>query len=135
MTGGKRIHLSAFDMACAGHQSPGLWRHPLDQSHRYKDLRYWTDLAKTLERGCFDSLFLGDMPGVYDVYRSTAEAAIRNGAQVPVNDPMLAVSAMAAVTEHLGFGIAVSPAYEQPYLVARKFSTLDHLTHGRSGWR
>jgi FMN-dependent oxidoreductase (nitrilotriacetate monooxygenase family) len=129
-----QLHLSAFDMACAGHQSPGLWRHPEDQSHRYTDLRYWTGLARTLERGCFDSLFLGDALGVHDVYRSSAEAALRNGAQVPVNDPMLAVSAMAAVTEHLGFAVTVSPGYEQPYALARKFSTLDHLTGGRVGW-
>jgi FMN-dependent oxidoreductase (nitrilotriacetate monooxygenase family) len=134
MSDGKRIHLSAFDMACVGHQSPGLWRHPADRSHRYKDLGYWTDLARTLERGRFDTLFVADVLGVADVYRSTTEAAIRNGLQVPVNDPMLAVSAMAAVTEHLGFAIAVSSAYEQPYSFARKFSTLDHLTKGRAGW-
>lgn len=130
----RQIHLSAFDMACVGHQSPGLWRHPGDQSHRYKDLEYWTDLARTLEQGCFDSLVVADVLGVYDVYRSSPEAAIRNGAQVPVNDPMLAVSAMAAVTRHLGFGVTVSSTYEQPYSLARKFSTLDHLTKGRIGW-
>jgi long-chain alkane monooxygenase len=128
------IHLNAFDMTCVGHQSPGLWRHPDDQSYRYKDLEYWTGLAALLERGFFDSLFIADVLGVYDVYRGNAEAAVIDAAQVPVNDPMLAVSAMAAVTSHLGFGITVSSTYEQPYTLARKFSTLDHLSKGRVGW-
>ncbi len=128
------IHLNAFDMTCVGHQSPGLWRHPDDQSYRYKDLEYWTGLAQVLERGFFDSLFIADVLGVYDVYQGSAEAAIIDAAQIPVNDPMLAVSAMAAVTSHLGFGITVSSSYEQPYALARKFGTLDHLTKGRVGW-
>lgn len=46
-----RILLNAFDMSCFGHQSPGLWKHADDQGHRYKDLDYWTELAKLLERG------------------------------------------------------------------------------------
>ena len=43
------IRLNAFDMNCVGHQSPGLWAHPRDRSDTYKDLGYWTALAKTLE--------------------------------------------------------------------------------------
>jgi FMN-dependent oxidoreductase (nitrilotriacetate monooxygenase family) len=54
--------------------------------------------------------------------------------QTPVTDPLLAVSAMAAATKRLGFGVTVSTTYESPYLLARKFSTLDHLTGGRIGW-
>jgi FMN-dependent oxidoreductase (nitrilotriacetate monooxygenase family) len=130
----RRIHLNAFDMTCAGHQSPGLWRHPEDQSHRYRDLRYWTDLAQLLERGGFTSLFIADVLGIYDVYRGGPETAIRDGAQVPVGDPTLAVPAMAAVTEHLGFGVTVSLTYEKPYAFARRFATLDHYTEGRIAW-
>jgi long-chain alkane monooxygenase len=133
-TTGKAIHLNAFDMSCAGHQSPGLWRHPDDQSHRYGDLEYWTNLARLLELGGFDSLFIADVIGVYDVYQSDVEPAITDGAQIPVTDPLLSVSAMAAVTEHLGFGVTVSSTYEKPYALARKFSTLDHLTKGRIAW-
>src|SRR6201995_5513592 len=54
------IRFNAFDMNCVAHQSPGLWRHPEDQSWRYKDLTYWTELAKLLERGRFDGLFIAD---------------------------------------------------------------------------
>ncbi|MBN9757101.1 flavin-dependent oxidoreductase [Pseudonocardia sp. Ae406_Ps2] len=130
----RRIHLNAFDMTCAGHQSPGLWRHPQDRSHTFHDLRYWTELAQLLERGGFTSLFIADVVGLYDVYRDGPEPAIRDGVQVPVGDPTLAVSAMAAVTERLGFGITVSLTYEKPYALARRFSTLDHYTRGRVAW-
>lgn len=130
----RQIHLNAFDMTCVGHQAPGLWRHPDDQSHRYTDLRYWTDLARLLERGRFDSLFIADVLGVYDVYQDGPESALRNGTQVPVGDPLMAVSAMAAVTEHLGFGVTVSLTYEKPYAFARSLSTLDHYSNGRVGW-
>ena len=130
----RHIRFNAFDMNCVAHQSPGLWRHPNDQSQRYTDLSYWTELAKLLERGKFDGLFIADVLGTYDVYGGSNEAALRNGAQVPVSDPLLLVSAMAAVTENLGFGITAGTAYEHPYPFARRLSTLDHLTKGRVGW-
>ena len=68
------------------------------------------------------------------MFGGDATAALTRAVQTPVTDPLLAVSAMAAATEHLGFGITVSTTYESPYLLARKFSTLDHLTGGRIGW-
>ncbi|GAB2686320.1 LLM class flavin-dependent oxidoreductase [Nocardia thraciensis] len=129
-----RIYLNAFDMACVGHQSAGLWRHPDDQGHRYRKLGYWTELARTLEAGGFDALFLADVLGVYDVYGGSRDAAVADAAQFPVNDPAMAVSAMAAVTETLGFGLTLSLTYEQPYALARRISTLDHLTDGRVAW-
>ncbi|GAB3572947.1 LLM class flavin-dependent oxidoreductase [Leifsonia lichenia] len=130
----RQIRFNAFDMNCVAHQSSGMWRHPDDQAWRYKDLTYWTELAKLLERGAFDGIFIADVLGTYDVYGGSNEAAIRHGAQVPVNDPVLLVSAMALVTEHLGFGITAGTAYEHPYPFARRMSTLDHLTNGRIGW-
>lgn len=130
----KRIFLNAFDMNTPGHQSPGLWTHPDDQSHRYKDSTYWTELAKTLENGRFDAVFIADVLGTYDVYGESRDAAVRNGVQSPVNDPFLIVPYMAAVTKHLGFGITASVTHEHPYTFARKISTLDHLTNGRIGW-
>ena len=62
----------------------------------YNDLQTWIDLAKLLERGKFDALFLADVIGVYDVFNGGRAAAISQAAQVPVNDPMLLVPAMAA---------------------------------------
>lgn len=130
----RQIRLNAFAMNCVAHQSPGLWTHPRDRSSEYNKLSYWTDLAKTLERGRFDGLFLADVLGVYDVYGGNPDAALRNAAQVPVNDPLLLVSAMAAVTENLGFGVTCTLSYEPPYPFARRMTTLDHLTDGRIGW-
>lgn len=130
----KQIKLNAFDMACVGHIQQGMWRHPRDQATQYNTLDYWIRLARTLERGLFDGLFLADVLGVYDVYGGSPDAAIREAAQVPLLDPLLLVPAMAAATEHLGFGITCNLAYEAPYLFARRMSTLDHLTKGRAGW-
>ncbi|MFI5781272.1 LLM class flavin-dependent oxidoreductase [Nocardia sp. NPDC051570] len=130
----RRIHFNAFDMNCVAHQSPGLWRHPEDRSHRYKELSYWTELAKLLERGRFDGIFIADVLGTYDVYGGNDLAALRQGAQIPVSDPLLLVTAMAAATTHLGFGITTGTGFEHPYPFARRLSTLDHLTGGRIGW-
>ena len=130
----RQIRFNAFDMNCVAHQSSGLWRHPDDRSASYTDLGYWTELAKLLEKGRFDGIFLADVLGTYDVYGGSNEAAIRNGAQIPVADPLLVIPAMAYVTEHLGFGVTAGTAYEHPYPFARRMSTLDHLTKGRVGW-
>src|SRR6266481_1652240 len=130
----KQIRLNAFDMNCVGHQSPGLWTHPRDRADRYNTLDYWVELAKLLERGKFDALFLADVLGVYDVYCGSPDAAIANAVQVPVNDPLLLIPAMAYVTRNLGFGVTCAVSYEHPYTLARRFSTLDHLTGGRIGW-
>ena len=65
----KQILLNAFNMNCVGHINHGLWTHPRDTSTQYKTLEYWTDLAKLLERGLFDGLFLADIVGVDDVYQ------------------------------------------------------------------
>ncbi|KYG58543.1 LLM class flavin-dependent oxidoreductase [Planococcus maritimus] len=131
----KRIYLNAFEMVCAGaHQSPGLWLHEDDRSHTYKDSEYWIELAKLLEKGKFDAVFLADVLGTYDVYGGTRDAALRNAVQTPVNDPLLVVPLMSSVTEHLSFGVTASVSHEHPYTFARRMSTLDHLTKGRIGW-
>ncbi|MFT4235018.1 MAG: LLM class flavin-dependent oxidoreductase [Microbacterium sp.] len=131
---GARIILNAFDMTCVTHQAPGLWRHPANRADEYNTLEYWIELAKLLERGGFDALFIADVLGVYDIYRDSVAPALVDAAQVPVGDPLMQVSAMAAATTHLGFGITVASTYSQPYELARTFSTLDHFTRGRIGW-
>ncbi|CAN7343613.1 LLM class flavin-dependent oxidoreductase [Variovorax paradoxus] len=130
----KEILLNAFNMNCVGHINHGLWTHPRDHSLEYNTLEHWTGIARTLERGLFDGLFIADIVGVYDVYQHNIDVTLRESIQLPVNDPLMLVSAMAAATRHLGFGVTVNLTYEQPYLLARRFSTLDHLTRGRIGW-
>lgn len=129
-----RIILNAFDMSCVTHQAPGLWRHPENRADEYNSLDYWISLARLLEEGTFDALFLADVVGIYDVYRHSAAPALIDSAQVPVGDPLLQIPAMAAATEHLGFGVTVALTYELPYSLARTFTTLDHFTRGRIGW-
>lgn len=130
----KPIILNGFNMNSVGHINHGLWTHPRDISEQYNTLEYWQDLARELERGLFDALFIADIVGVYDTYQHSTSLTLRESVQLPVNDPMLVVPAMAAATRHLGFGVTVNLCYEQPYLLARRFSTLDHLTRGRIGW-
>jgi FMN-dependent oxidoreductase (nitrilotriacetate monooxygenase family) len=134
MAAKKKILLNAFNMNCVGHINHGLWTHPRDDSTRYRSLGYWTDLARLLERGLFDGIFLADIVGVYDVYQQSVDLTLRESVQLPVNDPLLLVPAMAGVTRHLGFGVTSNLSYEPPYLFARRMSTLDHLTDGRAGW-
>ncbi len=130
----RQIRLNAFEMACVGHIQQGMWQHPSDQSARYDTLPYWTELAQLLERGLFDGLFMADVLGVYDVYGGSPDAALREAVQVPLLDPLMLVPAMAAVTQHLAFGVTVNLAYEQPFTFARRMATLDQLTTGRMGW-
>ena len=130
----REIRLNAFDMACVGHIQHGMWTHPRDTSAQYNTLDHWLGLARLLERGLFDGLFLADVLGVYDVLDGSPDAALRSAAQVPLLDPAVLVPAMAAVTTHLGFGITANLSYEAPYLFARRMSSLDHVTAGRIGW-
>jgi FMN-dependent oxidoreductase (nitrilotriacetate monooxygenase family) len=130
----RQIRLNAFDMATPGHIQQGLWRHPRDRSRDYTKLGYWTELARLLERGLFDGLFLADVLGVCDVHGGAPDAALRGGVQIPLLDPWCLVPAMAAVTEHLAFAVTGNLAYEPPYLFARRLSSLDHLTQGRIAW-
>lgn len=130
----KRFILYAFMMGTSGHQSPGLWTHPADRSKYHNRLSYWTDHAKLLEAAHFDGIFLADVLGGYDVYTKSLDPALASGAQFPVIDPLLLISAMAAATTNLSFGITATTSYVHPYELARRFSTLDHLTNGRVGW-
>jgi len=134
MTEPKRLILNLFEMNTVSHITHGLWTLPGNQRHRFNDLDYWTELAQILEGGSFDGIFLADVVGAYDVFRGGPETAIREGLQIPSNDPLLVIPAMAAVTKQLGFGVTFSTSYEPPFSFARRLSTLDHLTKGRIGW-
>lgn len=80
-------------------------------------------------------MFIADVLGGYDVYDNTLSHAVKSGAQWPVNEPLSLVPAMAAATESIGFGCTISTSYEQPYHLARRLSTVDHLTGGRQVFR
>ena len=130
----KQISFNLFEMNTVGHISHGLWVHPSNTRHRFNDLDFWVEEAKLLEEGLFDAVFLADVIGTYDGYRGGPETALREGVQIPSNDPLLVIPAMAAVTKNLGFAATFSTTYEPPFAFARRASTLDHLTKGRFGW-
>ena len=130
MTDG-RLRLNLFTMNAVEHVSTGLWRQPGDRSVEYTDLEYWTDVARTAERGGFDAVFFADVRGIYDVYGDDRDIAIERAVQTPANDPQFVVPAMADATTRLGFAVTRSTTYTHPYRLAREFSTLDHVTDGR----
>jgi len=130
----RRMLLNAFTMNCVSHLQQGLWVRDESRQVEYASLDPWLDLAQICEAGCFDAIFLADVTGVYDIYKGSGDTSFREGMQVPVNDPMLLVPAMATVTENLGFAFTSSIYQAHPFTFARQLSTLDHLTNGRVGW-
>ena len=128
------MKLFALKQSTVGHNGIGLWAHPASRAREYRTMGYHLDLARLLENGGFDGVFFADVLGVLDLYGGSMDAALRDGVQVPEDDPLLAISAMAAVTSRLTFAVTASTSYEQPYTFARKMTTLDHLTNGRIGW-
>lgn len=131
----KHMHLSAFTQASICHHSKGQWKHPLDRSSNgYRNINYWVELARTLERGCFDNVFFADVHGTYDVFKGSRETGVKHAVQIPGIDPTVIIPAMAHATTHLGFACTYSTTYFPPYHTAKLFSTLDHLSNGRVAW-
>ncbi|RCK54348.1 Dimethyl-sulfide monooxygenase [Candida viswanathii] len=132
----KHLILNAFDMMCPSLQTVGLWKHPEDNSRNYNTIEYWTYLARLLEKGKFNALFIADVLSGYDVYQGprNISAVARAGAQFPIDDPHAVIPVMAAVTKNLSFAVTSSTISEAPYHFARRLATLDHLTKGRVGW-
>ncbi|PQE07414.1 xenobiotic compound family protein [Rutstroemia sp. NJR-2017a WRK4] len=132
----KQLIINAFAMQAPGHLNPGLFKYPKDQGSQYKNIQSWIELAKKLEKAKFHAIFFADVLGGYDVYKGPAnlDPTIPAASQFPINDPLYSVPAMAAATESIGFGVTASTTYEAPYLLARRFSTVDHLSNGRVAW-
>jgi FMN-dependent oxidoreductase (nitrilotriacetate monooxygenase family) len=130
----KPVLIGAFEINGPNLTSQGLWAHPEHHSVRYKDIRYWIDLAQRLDRGGFDFLFFADSYGYPDFDGQTPAVAFEQGAEIPKNDPMLLIPALAALTDQLNFAVTASTTYEAPFANARRFATLDHITQGRIAW-
>ncbi|MFJ6938723.1 LLM class flavin-dependent oxidoreductase [Streptomyces sp. NPDC101132] len=119
----RQLHLNAFLMNAGHHDA--AWRHPRTQPERVTDLRYFQELARTAERGLLDSVFLADGVALWGKVRHNALGGF---------EPLTLLSALAAVTEHVGLIATVSTTFNEPYHTARKFASLDHLSGGRAGW-
>ncbi|MFD8543174.1 LLM class flavin-dependent oxidoreductase [Streptomyces sp. NPDC059649] len=117
------LHLNAFLMNAGHHDA--AWRHPRTQPERVTDLRYFQQLAQTAERGRLDSIFFADGLALWGKVRHNALGGF---------EPLTLLSALAAVTEHIGLIATVSTTFNEPFHTARKFASLDHLSGGRAGW-
>jgi len=106
------------------------WRYPgayPDANFNFNHLRRF---AQTLERGRFDAFFMADHLAVLNM----PVEALKRSATVTSFDPLTLLPALAMVTEHVGLIATASTTYNEPYHVARKFASLDHLSGGRAGW-
>jgi len=122
----RTLSLGAFIMATGHHVS--AWRHPDVPADGGLDFRLYKRLAQVAEAAKFDAVFVAD-----SVAAPTAEIASRM-ARSDHFEPLTLLSALAAVTERIGLVATVTTSYNEPYHVARKFASLDHLSGGRAGW-
>ncbi len=129
------LDLIAYANCSHSPHAADAWRHP-DHEHarRYTDLGYWQELGQTLEAAPFAGLFLADAYNVADRFRDSIEPTVRQGEQFPENDPLPLLAAVAGATDRLGLIATASTSLYPPYLLAKKLSTVDHLTDGRLGW-
>jgi FMN-dependent oxidoreductase (nitrilotriacetate monooxygenase family) len=111
----------------------GIWSHRDYEAELFKDPRYWQQLGRTIEAAGFDAIFFADTPGLRADGPGGREQHLRDGG-IPRLDPAYIVPLLAAVTERLGIVITSTVTYDHPVSLARKFTTLDHLTGGRIGW-
>ncbi|PMD55177.1 xenobiotic compound monooxygenase, DszA family [Hyaloscypha bicolor E] len=130
----KQMQLNFFDTACTGCETDKHQRDPNDNSRGKDRLGYYTWLAKIAEKGKISSLFFADVYSPHEVYGGNGDASYRGGSQIGRMDPTILVSAMAAVTKNLCFGITGSTSYIPAYMLTRMWSTMDHVTEGRIGW-
>ena len=110
------------------------WRHPLSRQD-WLSVNFYTDLGRTLERGCFDMLFLPDALAVPEDENGSYDTTLRTGGKGAIYlDPMITLGAVAAATTHLGLGATLSTTFTPAYTIARKMLSLDHLSGGRVAW-
>jgi FMN-dependent oxidoreductase (nitrilotriacetate monooxygenase family) len=130
----KTVFLGAFEEFTPNFIS-NAWSHPRSDTKDFATLPYWQDMARQLEAGGFDFLFLAEAIG-YPMRPdgSVPDAVVREAVQLPVHDPMTLVSGLAATVDRLGFAVTASTTAQNPNLNARAFTSLDHLTDGRIAW-
>ena len=130
------VRFGFYEQACVGlgYGSSNLWQHPQDTRVDSLGYDFWVRQARQLEQAGFDFVFFGDVLAVYEAYEGSSRASILSGVELPAHDPFSIASAMLAVTEQLGVVVTASTTYEHPFSLARRFSTLDHLSQGRIGW-
>lgn len=131
----KQIHLFQMLLHTSITHTLSAWADPADgQLEGLQDYGYWQDIARTLERGCFDGVFFADSPATHAVYRGSVKPSVEYGVIWPNHDPMPLLAVMSAVTQRLGLCVTLSTNGTSPYLANRRISTLNYLSRGRVGW-
>ena len=124
-----KMRLGAFLMPTGHHVAS--WRHPQADADAGINFRHYVGMAQAAERAKFDMIFLQDSLAV----REAHPEALRRSAQYIANfEPITLLSALATHTTHIGLVATASTSYNEPFHVARKFASLDHLSGGRAGW-
>ncbi len=124
----RQMHLGAFMRPVSIHTA--AWRYPGGTPDANFSLQALTKYAQTLERGKFDAFFMADHLAVLNMPMD----ALKRSATVTSFDPLTLLPALAVMTKHLGLIATASTTFEQPYLIARRFASLDHISGGRAGW-
>ncbi len=126
----RQLKFSVY-MQMDGNYHQGAWRLPDAFADTGQELDRWIEIARLLERGKLDMLFIPDNispPGV-DHLQSLSHTARAVGFE-----PLTLLSALASVTSHLGLAATAATTWNEPYIVARMFASLDQLSRGRAGW-
>lgn len=121
--GSRTLHLNAFLMNTGHHEAS--WRLPESDPRSNTDMEHYKALARTAERGTFDSLFLADSPALWGDVSQRPSGVI---------EPLTLLTVLATATEHVGLIATASTTYNDPYNLARRFASLDHVSGGRAGW-
>jgi FMN-dependent oxidoreductase (nitrilotriacetate monooxygenase family) len=119
----RQLHLNAFLMEAGHHEA--AWRLPQSNPRADFDLAHWIELAKLAEAAKFDSLFLADGPSL------TGTGEFRPPGQL---EPLTLLTALSQHTSRIGLIATVSSTYNEPYNLARRLASVDHVSGGRAGW-
>ncbi len=132
-SGRPQLHFGAF-LYTPGQHSAG-WRHPDAVPSTDMDFAWYVRMARTAERGCIDTLFFQDTAAINGSGGLDGKSPYRpaQGRQVQL-EPVSLISALAAVTERIGLISTATTTYNEPYNLARRFATIDHISGGRAGW-
>jgi len=122
------MKLLAFLMQTGGHGAG--WRHPDAASAALTDIDYFARCAQAAERGLFDAVFIADSVGFPPAKNRDVFACL----ETPKLDPATIVAYLSALTRQIGFVCTASTSYSQPYELARRLASLDHVSRGRIGW-
>ncbi|MET0326112.1 MAG: NtaA/DmoA family FMN-dependent monooxygenase [Ilumatobacteraceae bacterium] len=130
----KTLHLGLFDNPQANGSGTATWRYPASERHRFDELSYWLEIARICEDARFDFLFLADAWGWAELHGQRPDICTTESLDLPRLDPAIVAAALIPCTQRLGLVITASTLLEQPYALARRLASLDHLSGGRLGW-